>query len=42
MALGGFGMILLLSRAGFGADRLEDFRGAQEQRNRAPAVKLLD
>ncbi|HEY0663309.1 MAG TPA: NADH-quinone oxidoreductase subunit NuoN [Thiobacillaceae bacterium] len=27
MSLGGFGMILLLSRAGFEADRLEDFRG---------------
>jgi len=27
MALGGFGMILLLSRDGFESDRLEDFRG---------------
>ncbi|WP_324778495.1 NADH-quinone oxidoreductase subunit NuoN [Thiobacillus sedimenti] len=27
MTLGGFGMILLLSRAGFEADRLEDFKG---------------
>ncbi|MEM9058183.1 MAG: NADH-quinone oxidoreductase subunit NuoN [Pseudomonadota bacterium] len=27
MALGGFGMIILLSRAGFEADRLDDFRG---------------
>jgi len=27
MSLGGFGMILLLSRAGFEADRLEDFKG---------------
>jgi NADH-quinone oxidoreductase subunit N len=27
MSLGGFGMILLLSRAGFEADRLDDFRG---------------
>ncbi|MBI1194721.1 MAG: NADH-quinone oxidoreductase subunit NuoN [Gammaproteobacteria bacterium] len=27
MALGGFGMILLLSRAGFEADNIEDFKG---------------
>jgi len=27
MAIGGFGMIILLSRAGFEADRLDDFRG---------------
>jgi NADH-quinone oxidoreductase subunit N len=27
MAAGGFGMIILLSRAGFEADRLTDFRG---------------
>jgi len=27
MSLGGFGMILLLSRAGFEADQLDDFRG---------------
>lgn len=27
MSLGGFGMILLLSRTGFEADRLEDFKG---------------
>jgi NADH-quinone oxidoreductase subunit N len=27
MAVGGFGMIILLSRAGFEADELEDFRG---------------
>ncbi|MFO7543072.1 MAG: NADH-quinone oxidoreductase subunit NuoN [Thiobacillus sp.] len=27
MSLGGFGMILLLSRAGFEADKLEDFKG---------------
>lgn len=27
MTLGGFGMIMLLSRAGFEADRLEDFKG---------------
>ena len=27
MSLGGFGMILLLSRAGFEADQLDDFKG---------------
>ena len=27
MAIGGFGMIILLSRAGFEADRLDDFKG---------------
>ena len=31
MSLGGFGMIILLSRAGFEADRLEDFRGLNER-----------
>lgn len=31
MGLGGFGMIMLLSRAGFEADRLEDFKGLNER-----------
>ncbi|OGT21107.1 MAG: NADH-quinone oxidoreductase subunit N, partial [Gammaproteobacteria bacterium RBG_16_57_12] len=31
MSLGGFGMILLLSRAGFESDRLEDFKGLNER-----------
>lgn len=31
MGLGSFGMILLLSRAGFEADRLEDFKGLNER-----------
>ena len=31
MAAGGFGMVLLLSRAGFEADRLEDFKGLNER-----------
>jgi len=31
MALGGFGMILLLSRQGFEADNLDDFRGLNER-----------
>ncbi len=31
MSLGGFGMIMLLSRAGFEADRLDDFKGLNER-----------
>ena len=31
MSMGGFGMIMLLSRAGFEADRLEDFKGLNER-----------
>ncbi|MDE2089664.1 MAG: NADH-quinone oxidoreductase subunit NuoN [Gammaproteobacteria bacterium] len=31
MALGGFGMIILLSRAGFEADTLDDFKGLNER-----------
>ncbi|MDR2877420.1 MAG: NADH-quinone oxidoreductase subunit NuoN [Chromatiales bacterium] len=31
MTLGGFGMIILLSRSGFEADRLEDFKGLNER-----------
>jgi NADH-quinone oxidoreductase subunit N len=31
MTLGGFGMIILLSRTGFEADRLEDFKGLHER-----------
>jgi NADH-quinone oxidoreductase subunit N len=31
MSLGGFGMIIFLSRAGFEADRLEDFKGLNER-----------
>ena len=31
MGLGGFGMIILLSRAGFEADKLEDFKGLNER-----------
>ncbi len=31
MAMGGFGMIILLSRAGFEADRLDDFKGLNER-----------
>ncbi|VAW97706.1 NADH-ubiquinone oxidoreductase chain N [hydrothermal vent metagenome] len=38
MAAGGFGMILLLSRSGFEADRLEDFKGLSE---RSPWFALM-
>ena len=31
MSLGGFGMIMLLSRSGFEADRLDDFKGLNER-----------
>lgn len=31
MSLGGFGMIILLSRAGFEAERLDDFKGLNER-----------
>jgi len=31
MGLGGFGMVILLSRAGFEADRLEDFKGLNQR-----------
>lgn len=31
MSAGGFGMVMLLSRAGFEADRLEDFKGLNER-----------
>jgi NADH-quinone oxidoreductase subunit N len=40
MSLGGFGMILLLSRAGFEAENLEDFRGLN-QRNPWYAFMML-
>ncbi|HEY3487438.1 MAG TPA: NADH-quinone oxidoreductase subunit N, partial [Gammaproteobacteria bacterium] len=38
MTLGGFGMIILLSRAGFEADRLDDFKGLNE---RSPWFALM-
>jgi NADH-quinone oxidoreductase subunit N len=38
MSAGGFGMILLLSRAGFEADRLEDFKGLNQ---RSPWYALM-
>ncbi len=41
MTLGGFGMILLLSRAGFEADRLEDFKGLNRRNPWLAFVMLL-
>jgi len=38
MGLGGFGMVILMSRAGFEADRLEDFKGLNE---RSPWFALM-
>jgi NADH-quinone oxidoreductase subunit N len=38
MSLGGFGMILLLSRAGFEADKLDDFKGLNR---RSPWLAFL-
>ncbi len=41
MALGGFGMIILLSRAGFEADRLDDFKGLNARSPWFAAVMLM-
>jgi len=41
MSLGGFGMIILLSRAGFEADSLEDFRGLNARSPWFAAVMLM-
>jgi NADH-quinone oxidoreductase subunit N len=41
MSLGGFGMIILLSRAGFEADRLEDFKGLNARSPWFAAVMLM-
>jgi NADH-quinone oxidoreductase subunit N len=41
MAAGGFGMIILLSRAGFEADRLEDFKGLNARSPWFAAVMLM-
>jgi NADH-quinone oxidoreductase subunit N len=38
MALGGFGMIMLLSRKGFESDRIDDFRGLND---RSPWLALI-
>jgi NADH-quinone oxidoreductase subunit N len=41
MSVGGFGMIILLSRAGFEADRLDDFRGLNARSPWFAAVMLM-
>jgi NADH-quinone oxidoreductase subunit N len=41
MTLGGFGMILLLSRQGFEADRLEDFKGLNQRSPWYAAMMLI-
>jgi NADH-quinone oxidoreductase subunit N len=41
MAMGGFGMIILLSRQGFEADRLEDFKGLNERSPWAAFLMLI-
>jgi len=41
MSLGGFGMIILLSRAGFEADSLEDFKGLSARNPWFAAVMLM-
>ena len=41
MSVGGFGMIILLSRAGFEADRLEDFKGLNARSPWFAAVMLM-
>ena len=41
MAIAGFGMIILLSRAGFEADRLDDFKGLNARSPWFAAVMLM-
>jgi len=41
MALGGFGMIILLSRAGFEADQLDDFKGLNDRNPWFAAMMLI-
>jgi NADH-quinone oxidoreductase subunit N len=41
MTLGSFGMILLLSRAGFEADRLEDFKGLNRRSPWFAAIMMM-
>ena len=41
MAIGGFGMVILLSRAGFEADSLEDFKGLNARSPWFAAVMLM-
>ncbi|NJO18195.1 MAG: NADH-quinone oxidoreductase subunit NuoN [Thioploca sp.] len=41
MSLGGFGMILLLSRGGFEAERLDDFKGLNERNSWYAFIMLI-
>jgi NADH-quinone oxidoreductase subunit N len=41
MTVGGFGMILLLSKAGFEAERLEDFKGLNQRNPWYAAIMLI-
>jgi NADH-quinone oxidoreductase subunit N len=41
MAVGSFGMILLLSRSGFEADRLEDFKGLNRKSPWFAAIMMM-
>jgi NADH-quinone oxidoreductase subunit N len=41
MAVGSFGMILLLSRSGFEADRLEDFKGLNRRSPWFAAIMMM-
>lgn len=41
MSLGGFGVILLLSRAGFEADKLDDFKGLNERNSWFAFIMLI-
>jgi NADH-quinone oxidoreductase subunit N len=41
MSVGGFGMVILLSRAGFEADRLDDFRGLNARSPWFAAMMLM-
>ena len=41
MTLGGFGMIILLSRTGFEADQINDFKGLNERNSWYAAIMLI-
>ncbi len=41
MSMGGFGMIILLSRAGFEADKLDDFKGLNERSPWMAAMMMI-
>jgi len=41
MSMGGFGMVILLSRSGFEADKLEDFKGLNERSPWMAAMMMI-